>query len=79
MVQRERRFAARFEADMRRGERCLIPVFALGRTQKLLLFLDEHFLRSHPDLQDIPSPQSLLRRCVLYQTCMNVMNDYHLP
>jgi Cft2 family RNA processing exonuclease len=31
------------------GGRCLIPVFALGRAQELLLILDE-FWEQHPEL-----------------------------
>ena len=36
-----------------RGGRCLIPVFALGRAQELLLILDEYWA-AHPELTDIP-------------------------
>lgn len=36
-----------------RGGRVLIPAFALGRAQELLLILDEYW-EAHPDLQDIP-------------------------
>ncbi|RYY74653.1 hypothetical protein EON63_19555 [archaeon] len=36
-----------------RGGNCLIPVFALGRAQELLLILDEYWIQNH-DLQDIP-------------------------
>ena len=38
---------------IQRGGRCLIPVFALGRAQELLLILDEHW-NQHPDLHNIP-------------------------
>ena len=34
---------------MRRGGRCLLPVFALGRAQELMLILDE-FWHAHKDL-----------------------------
>jgi len=36
-----------------RGGRCLIPAFALGRAQELLLILDEYW-EQHPELHDIP-------------------------
>lgn len=38
---------------MHRGGRCLIPVFALGRAQELLLILDEYW-SSHPELKNVP-------------------------
>lgn len=38
---------------MARGGRCLIPAFALGRAQELLLILDEYW-EQHPELNDIP-------------------------
>ena len=47
---RERDFTKAVESIVRRGGSCLIPVFALGRAQELLLILDE-FWQQHPDLQ----------------------------
>lgn len=55
----------------------MIPVFALGRTQELLLILDEHW-RSHPDLQDIPiyfASKLAAKALRVYQTYINMMND----
>ena len=48
-----------------RGGRCLIPVFALGRAQELLLILDEYWA-SHPELHDIPIyyASSLAKKCM---------------
>lgn len=60
-----------------RGGRCLIPVFALGRAQELLLILDE-FWAQHPELHDIPIyyASSLAKKCMsVYQTYINAMND----
>ncbi|XP_072942484.1 cleavage and polyadenylation specificity factor 73 [Epargyreus clarus] len=60
-----------------RGGRCLIPVFALGRAQELLLILDEYW-SLHPELQDIPIyyASSLAKKCMaVYQTYVNAMND----
>lgn len=38
------------DSVVRRGGSCLIPVFALGRAQELLLILDSHW-QAHPELQ----------------------------
>ena len=38
---REARFTSTVERVVRRNGKCLIPVFALGRAQELLLILDE--------------------------------------
>ena len=48
-----------------RGGRCLIPVFALGRAQELLLILDEYW-GSHPELHDIPIyyASALAKKCM---------------
>jgi cleavage and polyadenylation specificity factor subunit 3 len=59
------------------GGRVLIPAFALGRAQELLLILDEYW-ETHPELQHIPiyyaSP--LAKKCMaVYQTYINAMND----
>ena len=43
---RERRFTQKIHEIIKRGGRCLIPVFALGRSQELLLILDEYW-REH--------------------------------
>ncbi|RLN60986.1 hypothetical protein BBJ29_008796 [Phytophthora kernoviae] len=77
VVEREGRFTGQVEAVVRRGGRCLIPVFALGRTQELLLILDEHW-RMHPDLQDIPiyfASKLAAKALRVYQTYINMMND----
>ena len=60
-----------------RGGRCLIPVFALGRAQELLLILDEYWA-AHPDLADVPIyyASSLAKKCMaVYQTFINSMNE----
>jgi len=59
------------------GGKVLIPAFALGRAQELLLILDEYW-EAHPELQHIPiyyaSP--LAKKCMaVYQTYINAMND----
>lgn len=77
VVEREGRFTGQVEAVVRRGGRCLIPVFALGRTQELLLILDEHW-QAHPDLQDIPiyfASKLAAKALRVYQTYINMMNE----
>ena len=49
---RENRFLGWVDKIVKRGGRCLIPVFALGRAQELLLILDEHW-EKHPELQQV--------------------------
>ncbi|RUS30749.1 hypothetical protein BC938DRAFT_479003 [Jimgerdemannia flammicorona] len=59
-----------------RGGRCLMPVFALGRAQELLLILDEYW-EAHPELDSIPIyyASSLAKKCMaVYQTYINMMN-----
>ena len=60
-----------------RGGRALLPVFALGRAQELLLILDEYWA-SHPPYQRVPIyyASNLARKCMLvYQTYIGSMND----
>ena len=55
----------------------MIPVFALGRAQELLLILDEYWA-AHPELSDIPIyyASSLAKKCMaVYQTFINSMNE----
>jgi cleavage and polyadenylation specificity factor subunit 3 len=59
-----------------RGGRCLIPAFALGRAQELLLIMDEYW-QAHPELHGIPIyyASTLAKKCMaVYQTYVNMMN-----
>ncbi|CAI8036078.1 Cleavage and polyadenylation specificity factor subunit 3 [Geodia barretti] len=74
---REARFTGTIHDIVARGGRCLIPVFALGRAQELLLILDEYWA-SHPELHDIPIyyASSLAKKCMaVYQTYIGAMNE----
>lgn len=74
---RESRFTTLVQKIVQQGGRCLIPVFALGRAQELLLILDE-FWSQMPELQEIPIyyASSLAKKCMaVYQTYINAMND----
>ena len=62
---------------LNRGGRVLMPVFALGRAQELLLILDDYWAR-HPEYQKIPIyyASNLARKCmIVYQTYVSAMND----
>ncbi|CAM9715272.1 cleavage and polyadenylation specificity factor subunit 3 [Lampetra fluviatilis] len=75
--EREARFCNTVQDIVNRGGRCLIPVFALGRAQELLLILDEYW-GNHPELHDIPIyyASSLAKKCMaVYQTYVHAMND----
>lgn len=75
--ERESRFTNLVHDIVTRGGRCLIPVFALGRAQELLLILDEYWSQ-HPELHDVPIyyASSLAKKCMaVYQTYINAMNE----
>ena len=62
---------------LNRGGKVLMPVFALGRAQELLLILDEYWAR-HPEYQKVPIyyASNLARKCmIVYQTYVSAMND----
>ena len=77
--EREERFCKLVQEIVEeRGGSCLIPVFALGRAQELLLILDEYWA-AHASLQSIPIYYAsfLARRCMLvYETYLNMMNAH---
>eukprot|EP00299_Pterocystis_sp_00344_P018038 c9019_g1_i2.p1 GENE.c9019_g1_i2~~c9019_g1_i2.p1 ORF type:complete len:590 (+),score=123.04 c9019_g1_i2:386-2155(+) len=75
-VKRESRFTQFVHRTVSQGGRCLIPVFALGRAQELLLILEEYW-NEHPELQTVPIyyASSLAKRCMtIFQTYINMMN-----
>jgi cleavage and polyadenylation specificity factor subunit 3 len=75
-AERERRFTTLVHDIVKREGRCLIPSFALGRAQELLLILDEYW-EAHPELHGIPIyyASSLAKKCMsVYQTYVNMMN-----
>ncbi|OQN96030.1 hypothetical protein B0A48_18021 [Cryoendolithus antarcticus] len=60
-----------------RGGRVLMPVFAIGMAQELLLILEDYWTR-HPEYQRFPIyfASALARKCmVVYQTYIDSMND----
>ncbi|KAI8093638.1 beta-lactamase-like protein [Halteromyces radiatus] len=73
---KETRFTSLVHDIVERGGRCLMPVFALGRAQEILLILDEYW-EAHPELDSIPIyyASSLAKKCMaVYQTYINMMN-----
>ncbi|TFK83786.1 Metallo-hydrolase/oxidoreductase [Polyporus arcularius HHB13444] len=73
---KEARFTSLVHSIIRRGGHVLLPTFALGRAQELLLILDEYWSK-HPDLHNVPIyyASSLARKCMaVYQTYIHTMN-----
>jgi cleavage and polyadenylation specificity factor subunit 3 len=76
-AERETALLKSISGILNRGGKVLMPVFALGRAQELLLILEDYWQR-HPDLQKIPIyyTGNTARKCmVVYQTYINAMND----
>ncbi|KAM5475353.1 endoribonuclease ysh1 [Microsporum audouinii] len=76
-LEREAALIKSVTSIINRGGRVLMPVFALGRAQELLLILDEYWSR-HPELQKVPIYYigNMARRCmVVYQTYIGAMNE----
>lgn len=76
-LEREQALMKSITGILNRGGRALLPVFALGRAQELLLILDEYWGK-HPEFQKFPIyyASNLARKCMLvYQTYVGAMND----
>ncbi|RVD92528.1 beta-lactamase fold-containing exonuclease [Tubulinosema ratisbonensis] len=72
--ERESRFINEIMKILNRGGRALLPVFALGRAQELLLILEEHW-RQHKLRFKIYYVSTLARKCIsVYQTYLTMMN-----
>jgi len=75
--EREAKFMSYVTTVVGRGGKCLIPVFALGRAQELLLVLEDYW-EVHRDLQTIPVYyiSSMSKKCTeLYKAFGNQMNE----
>eukprot|EP01065_Artemidia_motanka_P035240 TRINITY_DN43148_c0_g1_i1.p1 TRINITY_DN43148_c0_g1~~TRINITY_DN43148_c0_g1_i1.p1 ORF type:complete len:724 (+),score=259.09 TRINITY_DN43148_c0_g1_i1:112-2283(+) len=75
--ERENKFTKWVHNVVARGGRCLLPVFALGRAQELLLILDEYWAK-HKELQSIPIyyASTLAKRCNgVFESYISHMND----
>jgi len=63
---------------VKRGGKCLLPVFAAGRAQELLLIIDEYW-EHNPDIQDVPIyyASSLASNYLdIFKTYINMTGDY---
>lgn len=77
LTDREERFTSLVHAVVKRGGHVLLPAFALGRAQEILLILEEYWSR-HPDLHGVPIyyVSSLAKKCMaVYQTYIHTMNS----
>ncbi|BGP02412.1 Endoribonuclease YSH1 [Rhodotorula toruloides ATCC 204091] len=70
-LEKEAQFTNLVRSILKRGGRVLLPVFALGRAQELLLILDEYWAE-HPELQHIP----IYYVSSLAIKCMDVYRQY---
>lgn len=76
-LEKEARMTSIIHSTLLKGGRILMPVFALGRAQELLLILEEYW-GLNDDLHNINIyfASSLARKCMaVYQTYTNIMND----
>lgn len=76
-VERESALLKSVTSILNRGGRALLPVFAIGRAQELLLILEDYWHR-HEDYRKFPIyyASSLARKCmIVYQTYIDAMND----
>ncbi|KAG6336631.1 hypothetical protein ID866_2470 [Astraeus odoratus] len=75
--EREASFTTLVHSIVKRGGHVLLPVFALGTAQELLLVLDEYWA-AHPELHGTPVyyASSLAKKCMaVYQTHIHSMNE----
>ncbi|KAI5208846.1 Metallo-hydrolase/oxidoreductase [Aureobasidium subglaciale] len=76
-VERETALMKSLTGVLNRGGRVLMPVFAIGRAQELLLILEDYWNR-HPEYRKYPIyyASNLAKKCMLvYQTYIDAMND----
>lgn len=76
-LEKEARMTNLIHSTILKGGRVLMPVFALGRAQELLLILEEYWA-ANEDLHNVNIyfASSLARKCMaVYQTYTTIMND----
>lgn len=76
-VEKETKLLSLIHSTLNKGGRCLLPVFALGGTQELLLILEEYWDKN-PELEGVKIyyASTLARKCMaVYQTFINMMNE----
>ena len=75
-AEKELRLTTLVHAILQRDGHVLLPVFALGTAQELLLVLEAYW-EDHPELHAVPIyyTSSLARKCMaIYQTHIHTMN-----
>lgn len=75
--EREQKLTNLIHTTINQGGRCLLPVFALGRAQEILLILDEYW-ESNQDLHKVPIyyASDLAKKCMaVYQRYIYMMNS----
>ncbi|KAM0752401.1 Endoribonuclease YSH1 [Meredithblackwellia eburnea MCA 4105] len=70
-IEKEAQFTTLVQNIIKRGGRVLLPVFALGRAQEILLILDEYW-GQHPELHHVP----IYYVSALAMKCMEVYRQY---
>lgn len=76
-LEREHKLTKMIHSTIQQGGRCLLPVFALGRAQEILLILEEYW-KDHKDLHKVPIyyASDLARKCMaVYQRYIYMMNE----
>ncbi|CEP21866.1 Endoribonuclease ysh1; AltName: Full=mRNA 3'-end-processing protein ysh1 [Cyberlindnera jadinii] len=76
-LEKELRLTNLIHSTLVKGGNVLLPVFALGTAQELLLILDEYW-SNHQDLENVRVyfASSLAKKCLtVFQTYVNMMND----
>lgn len=76
-LEKENRMMKNIHSTILKGGRVLMPVFALGRAQELLLILEEYWSQNE-DLQNVSIyyASDLARKCMaVYQTYTSIMNE----
>ena len=69
--QREARFTNLVHQIVKQGGKCLLPVFALGRAQEMLLILDDYWAKN-PELHNIP----IYYNSPMTNKCMRIFETY---
>ncbi|CAR25257.1 cleavage polyadenylation factor subunit YSH1 [Lachancea thermotolerans CBS 6340] len=79
-INREKKLTQLIHSTVMRGGRVLLPVFALGRAQEIMLILDEYWSQHADELGNGQVPvfyaSNLAKKCMsVFQTYVNMMND----
>ena len=72
---REKIFLEAIEKIVKRGGKCLLPVFVMGRAQELLLLIERHWA-SKPELHNVKVfyASTLMSKCMtIFKTYVNMM------